>query len=317
MIKRFFKLSALFLTFIVVGALSAFFTLTFLVKSTKTVVVPELRGKNLAHALERLTGLGLNTKMKGYEFHGGIPQDFILYQEPEPGVEIKKGRDVWLVLSKGPESIVMPDLTAISYDEAKVFLDKAGLCENAVSKMFHEHFKKNLVVAHVPATGSRIIRGRCVDLLISEGQRPNVFKMPKLVGMSFDQAVLTLDKYHLKMGQVLYKPTNRKQYRVILVQEPEHGRPVNEKSTVHLTVNANKNDLFHVESSVFFHHRVSAGFLNKHVRIELTGNNSKKSLLVNYFNPGTDFWVLLPKSPGTEISLYEDWKLIKKESLWE
>ncbi len=116
MISRILKIAVLFFLFVLVVGAGAYFTLTLIIKSEDTVVVPDLFGKNVVYVLELLTDLGLNTKVKGSEYNADVPENNVIFQEPEPGAEIKKGRDVRIVISKGAKSILMPNL-------------KGGLCQ--------------------------------------------------------------------------------------------------------------------------------------------------------------------------------------------
>ena len=107
-ISRIIKIAALFFSFVIVVGISAYLALTFIIKSEDTVVVPDLVGKNVVYVLEFLTDLGLNTKVKGSEYSADVPQNHVIIQDPEPGAEIKRGRDVKIILSKGSMTILIP-----------------------------------------------------------------------------------------------------------------------------------------------------------------------------------------------------------------
>jgi beta-lactam-binding protein with PASTA domain len=68
MISRTLKIAALFFVFILVVGASAYLTLTLIIKSEDTVVVPDLVGKDVVYSLGLLTDLGLNTKVEGSEY---------------------------------------------------------------------------------------------------------------------------------------------------------------------------------------------------------------------------------------------------------
>ena len=109
MIARIIKIVGLAVVFIIIAGASAYFTLTLVIKSEEAVIVPELVGKDVVYALETLTDLELNTKVKGSEYNNDLPKHHVIYQDPEPGTEIKKGRDVRIIISKGSKSIIMPN----------------------------------------------------------------------------------------------------------------------------------------------------------------------------------------------------------------
>ena len=105
MIGKVLKIAAFCALFILIAGVSAYFTLSLVIKSEDTVVVPDLVGKDVVFVLEALTELGLNTKVRGSEYSADIPKHHVIHQEPEPGVEIKKGRDVRILISKGTETV--------------------------------------------------------------------------------------------------------------------------------------------------------------------------------------------------------------------
>ena len=74
MIPRVLKIAALFFVFIFIVAGSAYLTLTLIIKSEDTVVVPDLIGKDVVYVLELLTDLGLNTKVEGSEYSAEVPK---------------------------------------------------------------------------------------------------------------------------------------------------------------------------------------------------------------------------------------------------
>jgi serine/threonine-protein kinase len=115
-------------TFIFIVGISAFFVLTLMIKSEDTVIIPKVTGKDVIYALEILSDLGLNTKVKGSEYNDNIPKNHIIFQDPEPGSEIKKGRDVKIILSKGAKEALTPNLKGLTIDQARIILEENELC---------------------------------------------------------------------------------------------------------------------------------------------------------------------------------------------
>ncbi len=134
MISKIFKIVSLFIAFIIIAGLSAYVTLTLIIKSEDTVVVPNLVEKDVVYALEILSDLGLNTRVRGSEYSVHTPKNRILFQEPEPGAEIKKGRDVKIIISKGAKSIWVPNLKGVSIQQARIILEENGLCLGALTR---------------------------------------------------------------------------------------------------------------------------------------------------------------------------------------
>ena len=111
--RRVFKIAVLFGAFLGVAGISGYLTLRFIIKSGDTVVVPQLVGKDVVYALDILTDLGLNIKVSGFEYSSELPKNHVAYQEPGPGSEVKKDRDVRVIVSKGPKTLLVPNLVGM------------------------------------------------------------------------------------------------------------------------------------------------------------------------------------------------------------
>ncbi|MBU4209574.1 MAG: PASTA domain-containing protein, partial [Proteobacteria bacterium] len=126
---------------------SAYLTLTFIIKSEDKVVVPDLVGKDVVLILEMLSDLGLNTKIKGSEYSDNVPKNHVIFQEPEPGSEIKKRRDIRIIISKGTKRILMPNLKGLSIQQARLIIEENGLSLNKLSSTYSENVKKNEIIS--------------------------------------------------------------------------------------------------------------------------------------------------------------------------
>ena len=86
------------------------------------VTIPRLTGKSVAEAQAALSNLGLNYRTSG---QGDVVTD----QSPNPGSSVPKGSTIVLYLGteKSGETVAMPDLTGMTYDEAKKALEDVGL----------------------------------------------------------------------------------------------------------------------------------------------------------------------------------------------
>jgi len=200
MIRKTIKTVAFFFAFIIIGGISAYLTLTFIIKSEASIIVPNLIDKNIVYVLKLLTDLGLNTKIEGSEYNNDIPQNHVIYQEIEPGTEIKKGRDIRVILSKGPENLISPNLGGLSRREAQIVLEEKGLHVGKISNIFFETVEQNLIISQTPGPGALIHRDENIDLLVSMGPRPKALKMPDLGKLTLDEAILLIEKNNLLLG---------------------------------------------------------------------------------------------------------------------
>lgn len=316
MIGRILKISALFIAFIIVVGTSAYFTLTTIIKSEDTVIVPNLVGKDIVYALRILTDLGLNTKVKGSEYSSDVPKDHVIFQQPEPGMEIKKGRDVRMIISKGTETILMPNLAGLSVQQASIILENNGLCYQELSSTYSKNKKKEDIIAHTPSAGVMIRRGKCVNLLVSLGMRPKAYMMPGLQGLSLEDAILVIERSHLSFGEIKYLYHKNKPKNVIINQEPLAGHRVIEGTVINIVINRKPHDkaiksLHATRKGGLFRHRVESGFLKKRIRVQLNLFGISNDIFNEFVKPGEEVLLLIPTNSDATVLLYEDGELIK------
>ena len=319
MIVRVAKIAGLCLTFLLMAGVSAYLTLTFIIKSEDTVIVPNLVGKDVVSALELLTDLQLNTKVNGSEYSQQFLKNHVTFQEPEAGSEIKKGRDVRIILSKGTKNILMPNLSTLSEQQARMIMEENGISRGHVSHTYNKSIIKDHIIVQVPSAGAMITRGTSVDLLVSMGPRPVEYKMPDLSELSLDEAVFTIEKSNLSVGTIRSHVDRDKPRNNIIRQEPLAGHRVIEKSPVHLAINrptgtTAKNRLHRPLYGSLLHHQVKNGFLKKNVRVELESPNSSRDIFDDYIKPGEQLWVLIPRDEDATVFIFEDDELVKTQS---
>ena len=316
MISRALKIALLFFAFIFIVGASAYLTLTIIIKSEDSVIVPELAGKNVVYVLELLTDLGLNTKIEGSEYSSEIPKNNVIFQEPEPGSEIKKGRDVRIIISKGPKSILMPNLEKLPVQQARIILEENSLCQGQISSTYSSHIKKDSIIAQVPSAGTMITRNECVNLLVSIGIRPKEYKMPDLKGRFLDSAIPMIENSNLVLGKIKSEFYKDKPLNTIIAQEPLSGYSVAEGGTVDLVINRKPGRKGHgyltgSPGGSFFRYRVNDGFLKRHIRVVLNSFGVSNTIFDEFVQPGEEIWLIIPNN--TTVFLYEDDKLIKTQ----
>jgi len=316
MFFRFLKIIALFLVFGVVTGVCAYLTLTFIIKNEDTVVVPDVVGKEVVHTLKTLSDLELNTKVRKFEYNAAITANHVIFQEPEAGTVIKKGRDVRLIISKGTQTIQMPNLKNLSHRQALIILETNDLGAGIGSLTYHSEISKDHIITQTPYPNTTIRRNANVDLLISLGKRPLAYIMPDLKTMTVSDAVIALEQNNLKLGEIKIKMDKGASEDVVIRQEPQAGQRVIAQSVVNLLVNQTRTtqknkDWTLPQGVILFRHRIADGYLKHHIRVQLNGFGVANDLIDDYYSPGEEVWVLIPRNSNTTMLFYEDDQLIE------
>jgi serine/threonine-protein kinase len=316
MIKKITKITALCLAFIGVAGISAYITLTFLIKSEDTVIVPDFIGKDVVYVLEYLTGLGLNTKVRGSEYSLNVPKNHVIFQQPEPGAEIKKGRDVRIIISKGAKTILTPNLSGLSSLQARIIFEENDLCQGEQSHTYSSSIENDKIISQSPLPGARVQRGDCVNILVSSGQRPMAYKMPDLAGLSIEDAVFLIEKFDLPLGEIKSVFYENKPKNTVVSQDPLAGYRVAEGVRVSLVINRkasakDRASLPGEQQHNLFTYRLKNGFLRRHIRVELKSNGFSSDLFDEFIKPGQEIWLLIPTNNESTVLVYEDDTLIQ------
>ena len=316
MIVKILKIAALCTAFLLVVGVSAYLTLTFIIRSEDTVIVPDLIGKDVVSALELLTDLQLNTKVSGSEYSQQFPKNHVTFQEPEAGSEIKKDRDVRIMISKGTRNILMPNLVALSEQQARMIMEENGITRGHLSRAFNQNIAKDQIMAQVPAPGVMITRGASVDILVSMGDRAAELKMPDLSGLTLDEAVFRVEKNNLALGTIQSQFIKQKPRNIVIRQEPLAGYRVIENSPVHLVINrppgkSTKGNFHRPLYGSLLQHDIKNGFLKMRVRIELEHKTSSAEIFDDYVKPGEQLWILVPRDQDAAVFIFEDDELVK------
>lgn len=314
MIKQIIRLAALFAGFSLLVGVSAYFTVVLLTKSEQTVIVPDLTDKHVTRALERLSDLGLNIKVRDNQYSHRVARHHIIYQHPEPGLEIKTGRDVQLVISRGPREIPMPDLRGDTLDQARLVIEANELRLDVVSETYADGRAADEIMSQYPQAGAMVSREVPVNLLVSRGPRPRRYLMPDLSGLTFGSAVTRLEEAGMSLGRVTSSVDRETPINAVVSHQPPAGACITEGDPIDLVINRKTKEGPYASArgggARLFRYRLENGFLNRHIKATVNCFGMSTDIYDRYQAPATEIWVLVPSRRDATVLLYEDRKLV-------
>lgn len=232
---RYFLYMGIFLAALGLGV---YFTTGIIVRGKPEVVVPDLTGSDTGSALNELADLGLNLKVQGFDNSSKIAKDRIIDQDPLPGMKVKSGREIRVVLSKGPRARIVPELKGLSLEQAKSILLQSEIELGQISYAYSEEGQEaDRVLAQAPAPSTEVGREGKVDLLVSLGPRPTALILPDFTGQNYNQVLLKLEQAGLKAGPPRYDYRPNWPAGAVLLQDPAAGSRIVPGTVVTLTVN--------------------------------------------------------------------------------
>jgi eukaryotic-like serine/threonine-protein kinase len=307
-LTRIIKLIALLILFMATAGLGAYLTIHLLIRSESTVVVPDLQHKEIVYALERLAELGLNIKVKGTEFNSTVPRHHVIHQDPEPGAEIKSGRDVRVLLSKGARAVIYPNLTGLGLAQARLLLEENGLRPGRVSRMASDHLPLDAVLTQSPPAGANGLRDDQIDLLVSSGPVRIHMMMPDLRGSGLNQALDAVERRRLIPGLITYQDRRELPGDLIIDHSPAAGSAVTPAESVDLVVNRHGSAAaFSISTpGQLLRYRIPPGFLRRSIRVSLSMPFTTLDFHNNFIAPGEELWLLVPQDAAHPILMYVD-----------
>lgn len=151
---------------ILIGLLGAFFFTGF--GMPRDVTVPDIVGKPQAEAEQMLDQVGLKMKVVS-ETYSDQPAGEVTACVPEPGRRLKEGREVRVVISRGPELVTVPSVIHSALAEARKALSQAALREGEVRQEYSDVVPAGQVVSQEPGPGQQVPKGSPVALTVSKG----------------------------------------------------------------------------------------------------------------------------------------------------
>ena len=162
---------------------------------------PNLVGMSQVQAKAELDKVGLKSQFtSGYS--SSIPAGDVVSSKPGAGVDVRDGSTVTLTISKGPDTVAVPDVGGLTQDQAVSKLTGAGFHPVIAStQVSSTSVPSGSVVSYTPSKSAE--PGATVTLTLSSGV-PQV-QVDDVVGLSVEQATSDLQAqgFQVKTTRVL------------------------------------------------------------------------------------------------------------------
>ena len=158
------------------------------------VLVPNVLGETEQQARALLSEAGFDPRVNASA--GNRPEGEVFEQDPVAGSEVDEGSEVTIVVSTGPGTAAVPDVSGRGAPGATNALEEAGFLVSQERK-FSDEVEKGQVIRTEPIAGTALARGSTVTLFISRGADvvtvPDVFGLDRIAAESaIEDAGLTV-----------------------------------------------------------------------------------------------------------------------------
>ncbi len=215
-----------------------FLLMPWFVKLGKEVEIPEVIGKTLGEAEIILSEAKLNHHVQSQIYDPLIPEGLIARQTPGPGIRVKEGKRVYLVVSAGPQLVQVPHLKGVRLAQAERLINLVGLKIGRVLWIHSATIPHGNVIASNPVSGQELELGKEIGLMVSKGEEKETFLMPNLIGLSVAEAKMMIETKRLVLGEIKPIDTEGIEEDAVLLQGPQPGELVAEGDTVELAVSS-------------------------------------------------------------------------------
>ncbi|MFF5501781.1 Stk1 family PASTA domain-containing Ser/Thr kinase [Streptomyces roseolus] len=159
--------------------------------------VPAVLGQTEQAARDRLADAGLEPGTTKRAFSDAYERGTVMAVDPAPGARVRSHAAVTLTVSRGPETVKVPNLKNKPLDEAKRMLTAQGLAPGMVTSAFSTTVAQGAVIGSDPEPGTERAPDSAVALVVSKGAPVDV---PDVTGETVADATAILQEAGLKVS---------------------------------------------------------------------------------------------------------------------
>jgi eukaryotic-like serine/threonine-protein kinase len=248
--KSVIRLILLGLVLVMVALISALTAMRFAIHGTE-MTVPKLIGLTPNEAERAAANLGLNVIIERQYFSPQIPEGRILSQLPDAGTKVRRGWQVRVAQSLGPQRVAIPDVLGQSGRAADLNIERRGLDLGSIAYIPIPGTPADQVLAQSPPANASGISVPKINLLVSAVAAPPAYIMPSFAGQPLGSVNQKLLDAGFRVGNVtlVAQPTGESAAQttpasaaqpnpasIIVSQSPSPGQKVNAGATVNFEV---------------------------------------------------------------------------------
>ncbi len=203
--KAFFRLVLLALVLLTVALVSALTAMRIAIHG-REVVVPKLVGMTPAEAERASLAAQLQLVVERQYYSQDIPDGKVMSQLPEPGTRVRRGWEVRVAQSLGPQRVAIPDVVGQSERAADLNIRRRGLDVGGVAEVAMPGTAADQVIAQSPPANASGVSAPKISLLVTTSAESQAFVMPNFVGQLLGSVARTLQDSGMKLGAVTMAP---------------------------------------------------------------------------------------------------------------
>ncbi|WP_153124128.1 Stk1 family PASTA domain-containing Ser/Thr kinase [Peribacillus tepidiphilus] len=140
-------------------------------KGKKQIELTDFTGRNMEDIRTLIDSMGFRSVDIQEEFNDEEESGVILEQEPDAGeMVVPSETDLQLIVSKGPNKVVVKNLTEYNERGLEDYEKESGLNIEIEKEEFSDKIAKGLVISQSPEPFSRVAKGSTIKVILSKGK---------------------------------------------------------------------------------------------------------------------------------------------------
>ena len=199
--KSFFRHTLQALILLMVALVSALMAMRVAIHG-REVAVPDLLGKTPVEARRVAEASGFQFEVERQYYSPKVPEGKILSQIPPAGTQLRRGWQIRVAQSMGPQRVEIPNVLGQSQRAAEINIRRRGLDMGEIAQVQLSGAQADQVIAQDPAPSAGSISVPKISLLASQPPASQAFVMPSFAGQTLGNVTAVLKDAGLKIGTV-------------------------------------------------------------------------------------------------------------------
>ncbi|GAC1514757.1 MAG: hypothetical protein NVS1B11_30160 [Terriglobales bacterium] len=199
--RFFFRAMLLALVLLTVALISALTAMRFAIHGSE-VAVPDLVGKSPSEARRIAEASGLEIDIERQYYSATVPEGRVLSQLPTAGTKVRRGWQIGVAESLGPQRVEIPSVLGQSERAAEMNIQRRGLDVSEIASIEIPGTPVDQVISQNPPPNASDVLAPKISLLVGAAAQPQSFVMPSFVGQTMSAVKARLENAGFHVGMV-------------------------------------------------------------------------------------------------------------------
>jgi len=268
-----------------VAVISAFFIIK-VVTLLNTITMPDFTGLSYEKAGKIAKHLKLDLKVENEVYDNVYDTGAVLSQDIKPKLHIKRGRTIYVVISKGSKMVKVPEITGINYSNAILVLKQLGLDIGFEAVIDTKLYNENTVLSQFPPVGADVPYGYKISILKCSGKENSAYKFPNFTGKNIYTVTGVLKQHEIYPQTLTTIIDDALDSGTVTQQSPDAGYMLTKDTPVFLTISRKTTDKNLKGRLVNISYTLEGAGTAKLVKINLFDITGSKIIFNQMMQPG-------------------------------